>query len=46
MHSTHDDDSSSTVRHALATAHTRDGRTLLELSEQAPHLLIFLRHFG
>jgi hypothetical protein len=36
----------SVTRHALAASRTADGRSLLELSEHGPVLLIFLRHFG
>ena len=36
----------SITRHALAASRTADGRSLLELSEHKPLLLIFLRHFG
>jgi hypothetical protein len=31
---------------ALAEYHTESGRTLLELADESPVLLIFLRHFG
>jgi hypothetical protein len=31
---------------AIADARDQHGRSLLELSEQAPTLVIFLRHFG
>lgn len=30
----------------METARTQDGRTLAELSTDAPLLLVFLRHFG
>jgi hypothetical protein len=31
---------------AISNARDQHGRSLLELSEQAPTLVIFLRHFG
>jgi hypothetical protein len=34
------------LRNVLAAARTGDGRSLLELSERTPLLLVFLRHFG
>jgi hypothetical protein len=30
----------------LANTHTQTGKSLAELSDQSPLLLIFLRHFG
>jgi hypothetical protein len=33
-------------RNTLASARTHDARSLLDLSERGPLLLVFLRHFG
>src|ERR1700721_652100 len=34
------------VTQALASIHTESGKSLLELAEASPVLLVFLRHFG
>jgi hypothetical protein len=38
--------SESQLMQALKETHTESGRTLLELLDQSPILLVFLRHFG
>jgi hypothetical protein len=38
--------SATDIADALADAHTQTGKTLAQLSEHNPLLLIFLRHFG
>jgi len=39
-------DQSDEVRELLASIRTESGRSLLELAEESPVLLVFLRHFG